>query len=282
MTIAVLMACHNRHEKTLACLAALAGNRLPVDQQIHIILADDGSADGTGQAVAAAHPDVEIITGDGTWFWNGGMHRAFERGLGGHYDAYLWLNDDTILYPDTLSKLLETARQVKASHGADCIVVGSTQDADTRQLTYGGVIRTAWWRPLTFKMVEPGDQPIVCESMWGNCVLIPAPIARAIGNLEPRFQHSMGDVDYGLRARKAGFGIYVMAGFAGTCSMNSPRGSFEDMRVPLLQRLKKIAHPKGMPIDSWRILTRRHAGPLWFLYWLWPYFKVIATSVVRR
>jgi len=282
MTIAVLMACHNRREKTLACLSALMANRLPAGESLHVILADDGSTDGTSEAVRTQFPRTEIIVGDGSWYWNGGMHKAFGRALDGGYEAYLWLNDDTMLYPDTIARLAGTARDVKVRHGTDCIIVGSTQDADTRQLTYGGVVRTAFWRPLTFRMIEPGDQPIACESMWGNCVLIPAAVARSIGNLEPRFKHSMGDVDYGLRARRAGFGIYVMPGFAGTCSMNSPRGSFEDPGVPLLQRLKKIAHPKGMPIDAWRILTRRHAGPLWFLYWLWPYFKVIATSIVRR
>lgn len=282
MTIAVLMACHNRREKTLACLAALMANQLPVSESLHVILADDGSTDGTSEAVRTQFPRTEIIVGDGSWYWNGGMHKAFERALQGEYEAYLWLNDDTMLYPDSIARLAGTARDVKTRHGADCIIVGSTQDADTRQLTYGGVVRAAFWRPLTFKMIEPGEQPIACESMWGNCVLIPAAIARSIGNLEPRFKHSMGDVDYGLRARRAGFGIYVMPGFAGSCSMNSPGGSFEDPGVPLFQRLKKIAHPKGMPIDAWRILTRRHAGPLWFLYWLWPYFKVIATSIVRR
>ncbi len=282
MKIAVLMACFNRREKTLACLAALMANALSPDHSVHVILADDGSTDGTADAVMARYPDAQIISGDGSWFWNGGMHMAFERAMQAGYDAYLWLNDDTNLHADTLARLLETWRQVKQRRGADAIVVGSTQDPGTRQLTYGGVVRAASWRPLTFKMIEPVDTAIECESMWGNCVLIPAAIARSIGNLDPSFKHSMGDVDYGLRARKAGFGIFVMPGFAGTCSTNSPAGTFEDARVPLIQRLRKIAHPKGMPIDSWRVLTRRHAGPLWFLYWVWPYFKVIATSIVRR
>ncbi|MFN0306070.1 MAG: glycosyltransferase family 2 protein [Burkholderiales bacterium] len=282
MKIAVLMACFNRREKTLACLAALMANALSKDHSIHVILADDGSTDGTAAAVLARYPDAQIISGDGSWFWNGGMHKAFERAMQGGYDAYLWLNDDTNLYPDTLMRLFDTWRQAKLRRGADAIVVGSTQDPGTLELTYGGVVRAASWRPLTFRMIEPGDRAIECESMWGNCVLIPAAVALAIGNLDPRFKHSMGDVDYGLRARKAGFGIFVMPGFAGTCSTNSPKGTFEDARVPLIQRLRKIAHPKGMPIDSWRVLTRRHAGPLWFLYWVWPYFKVIATSIVRR
>ena len=50
MRIAVLMACFNRREKTLACLAALKANALSSDHSVHVILADDGSTDGTAAA----------------------------------------------------------------------------------------------------------------------------------------------------------------------------------------------------------------------------------------
>jgi GT2 family glycosyltransferase len=282
MKIAVLMTCHNRREKTLACLAALHANAPVLGASFTVLLVDDGSTDGTAAAVATRYPETRLIPGDGSLFWNGGMRRAFEVALGDDYQAYLWLNDDTMLYPDALARLIAASRQLRKASGRDVVVVGSTQDARTRALTYGGVRRAAKWRPMAFNMVTPGAAPIECESMWGNCVLIPDAIARAVGNLDPSFTHSMGDVDYGLRVRKAGFAIFVMSGYAGTCSMNSTSGSYEDPRVPLRERLRKMTQPKGLPIRSWRVLTRRHAGPFWFLYWIWPYFKVVATSLLPR
>lgn len=282
MKIAALMTCHNRREKTLACLAALHANAPVPGVALAVVLVDDGSTDGTAAAVLGQYPDTRVIRGDGSLFWNGGMHKAFEVALRGKFDAYLWLNDDTMLYPDALTRLVAAARALRADTGRDAVVVGSTQDAATKTVTYGGVVRAAKWRPMAFNMVTPGPAPVECESMWGNCVLIPDSIARAVGNLDPRFAHSMGDVDYGLRVRKAGFGIWVMPGYAGTCSMNSPSGTYEDPRVPLRQRLRKMMQPKGLPVRSWRILTQRHAGPLWFFYWSWPYLKVIATSLVPR
>jgi GT2 family glycosyltransferase len=280
MKIAVLMTCHNRRDKTLACLAALHANAPVLGSAFVVFLVDDGSTDGTAAAVLGQYPETCAIPGDGSLFWNGGMHKAFEAALRGTFDAYLWLNDDTMLYADALARLVATARQLRKTTGRHAVVVGSTQDAATKTLTYGGVVRAAKWRPMAFNMVAPGAAPVECESMWGNCVLIPDPVARAVGNLDPGFAHSMGDVDYGLRVHKAGFGIWVMPGYAGTCAMNSPSGTYEDPRVPLRQRLRKMMQPKGLPVRSWRILTRRHAGPLWILYWSWPYLKVIATSLV--
>jgi GT2 family glycosyltransferase len=282
MKIAVLMTCHNRREKTLACLAALRANALPAGCSVEVFLVDDGSTDGTSAAVAARYPDARVLPGDGNLYWNGGMRTAFAAALRGDYDAYLWLNDDTMLYPDALARIVSTARERRDALGADAVIVGSTCDAATQRLTYGGVVRAARWRPMAFTMVAPADAPVECESMWGNFVLVPDAIARAVGNLDPDFTHSMGDVDYGLRVRRAGFRIWVMPGFAGTCSMNSPDGTYEDPRVPLGERLRKMMQPKGLPPRSWRVLTRRHAGPLWFLYWWWPYLKVIATSVAPR
>jgi GT2 family glycosyltransferase len=282
MKIAVLMTCHNRREKTLACLAALHANALPPGLAFDVFLVDDGSTDGTSAGVGAEYPDVHLIAGDGSLFWNGGMRRAFDAALRGTFDAYLWLNDDTMLYPDALSRIVETWRQLKRRGGRDVVVVGSTWDPATKELTYGGVIRRARWRPMSFTMVTPTDAPVECESMWGNCVLVPDSIARALGNLDSSFTHAMGDVDYGLRVGKARYRIWVMPGYAGACSMNAPSGTYADPRVPLRERLTRMMHPKGLPPRSWRVLTRRHAGPLWFLYWGWPYVRVILSSIVRR
>jgi GT2 family glycosyltransferase len=283
MKIAVLMACHNRREKTLACVAALEANAPLGERRVRVFLVDDGSSDGTGAAVTAAHPDVEVIRGDGNLFWNGAMRVAFEKAVGGDFDAFLWLNDDTLLYPDALARLCALAESHRSQTGRDAVIVGSTQDATTGEPTYGGVVRVAPWRPMSFRLVVPSPgTPGECDSMWGNCVLIPAAIARQVGNLDARFTHSMGDLDYGLRVRRAGYAILAMPGYAGTCSVNTVSGTYLDTSRPLRERLRKMMHHKGLPPGQWGTLTRRHAGPLWFVYWLWPYARVIATSLGFR
>lgn len=282
MRIAALLTCHNRRDKTLACLEALYACSRPPRTALDVFLVDDGSTDGTTASVRERYPDVRLLSGDGSLFWNGGMHKAFGTALIGNYDAYLWLNDDTILLRSALQGLIDTWYRLAARGGKDPVVVGSTRDAASGTLTYGGVFRPVRWRPMSFKLVPPGNEPVECEAMNGNCVLIPAAVAQSVGNIDPDFGHAMGDLDYGLRARKAGFRIWVMPGYAGTCSTNSVCGTFDDESMSLPRRLKKMMQPKGLPIRSWAILTRRHGGPLWFVFWLWPYVKVIATSIVRR
>jgi hypothetical protein len=80
--IAVIMTAHNRREKTLACLRSLmAATEHATDVAYHVFLVDDGSTDGTSEAVAALALPLTIIRGDGDLYWNRGMVRAWESAM---------------------------------------------------------------------------------------------------------------------------------------------------------------------------------------------------------
>jgi GT2 family glycosyltransferase len=280
--IAVLITCHNRKAKTIACLDALFASTLPEGYSLELFLVDDGSTDGTEQAVRERYPQVNIIKGDGILYWNGGMRVAFVAALAKGFDYYLWLNDDTQLYPTAIQSLLITAEDIQARQGKSVIVAGSAQDANDGRPTYGGVICPSKWKATNFKLIAPLNVPVECKTMNGNCVLVPSEVARAVGNIEPKFAHAMGDLDYGLRARYLGFSVWVMAGFAGTCSNNAEAGSFNDASLPVTVRLRKMMQPTGLPPSSWRVFTQRHAGILWPIFWLWPYAKVLVKGLVKK
>lgn len=280
--LAVVITCHNRRDKTLACLEALFANRLPEGVSLHVILVDDGSTDGTEAAVRERFPEVEILRGDGNLFWNRGMHRAFARAMEIGFDGYLWLNDDTMLYPSAIESMICTWKERCSDGGRACIVVGSTQDPDCGALTYGGVVANNRFRPFRFSLVSPQSCPVECHTMNGNCVFVPHEVVSVVGNLEPRFVHAMGDFDYGLRTRNAGFTLWVMPGYAGICARNLATGGFTDATLSLAQRLRQMNQPKGLPLDSWLLFARRHAGLIWPVYWLWPFIKVVTTSLLYR
>ncbi|HEY5138172.1 MAG TPA: glycosyltransferase family 2 protein, partial [Methylococcales bacterium] len=223
ISLAVLLTCFNRCQKTLECLEALSHQSLSSEVKLHIYLVDDGSTDGTSEAVRKAHPSVHMIQGNGHLFWTGGMRLAFSNASQQHHDYYLWLNDDTILYPNALDTLLKTAQALSKDNINRAIIVGSTQDPETGKLTYGGLDRVSWLFPCRFDWIEPGEESKSCDTMNGNCVLIPNQIAEIVGELEPIFSHYAGDFDYGLRATKAGCSVWVAPGYVGTCPFNDPK-----------------------------------------------------------
>lgn len=283
LRLAVLMTCHNRRAKTLACLEALYKQELPPDVEIGVYLVDDGSCDGTKEAVLSSYPAVKVLQGNGNLFWNGGMRLAFAEAIKSDYDYYLWLNDDTLLYPNALDTLLTTSRLLIDQGNPRAIVIGSTQDPETGVFTYGGMVRKSWWHPLQFGFLEPGSEAKPCLTMNGNCVFIPRTVVKAVGNLDAAFTHSTGDMDYGLRARQQGCSIWVAPGYLGTCKHNIIGvRAWNESNITLSERWNQVNQPKGLPIKEWKMFAYRYAGLLWPIYWLLPYVRLFLKATFKN
>lgn len=269
--VAILMTCHNRCETTLACLRALDKQTVPFD----VYLVDDGSSDNTADSIQKFYPHVNLLEGSGELFWVGGMRLAFAEALKAGHEFYLWLNDDTILEPDALSTLLDTYQSLENTGHARAIVVGSVKDPATGRLTYGGRILEGKWYYKKLVPLEPSQNPLVCDTIQGNIVLIPQVVADKVGNIDSAFIHTFGDLDYGLRAGKSGCSVWVAPGYLGSCSQNTVQGSWVDMQLSVFERLKKAFHPKAFPIGAWTTFVKRYKGPFWFVYWFLPYLRAV-------
>lgn len=275
-TIAALLTCHNRRDDTLACLQSLQSAAGLPGITMSVLLVDDASSDGTAEGVAAAYPDVEVIRGSGDLFWGGGMRLAFTRALRASPDYLLWLNDDVVLVQDALERLLATYEVLCDGRQPLSIVVGSTSDPHTGATTYGGLRRSSRWRRMAFSLVVPTDTPQPCDTMNGNVVLIPRAVYSAVGNIDQRFTHAMGDIDYGLRARAAGCHLIVTRGHVGTCRENPSCDTFRDETLSRRERLRMATSMKGLPTAEWATLCRRHGGLLWPILTLSPYVRMMA------
>lgn len=274
--MAVIITCHNRVTKTLACLSALASQRRPDNLSLKTFLLDDGSSDGTSEAVARLHPEVHLLRGNGQLFWNGGMRVAFDAAMQAGFDYYLWLNDDTLLFGDALVRLLRAS----ADAGPDSIIVGTTVDPDDmRTFTYGGVCRVSSYR-LKFRLVDPAfHDRRECDTFNGNCVLIPHAVAAVAGGMYQGYTHGMGDYDYGLHAQRSGFHSFVAPGVFGTCKRNSVIGTWRDETLPWKNRRQLLLGQKGLPPREWFRFCLRFGGSVWPMLFLAPYAKFCARSL---
>ena len=280
--IAVLLTCHNRRDQTLRCLQSVfAQGGAETLFTLTVVLVDDGSTDGTAEAVRARFPAVHVIAGTGHLYWNRGMRVAFRWALARSFDFYLWINDHTQLRPAALSTLLSASHE-SAMQGTPAIITGSTCDPLSGRRTYGGLRWGRGWRRELIAAGPHATDLVPCDTMNGNCTLIPDRVAQVVGNLDSAFQHSFGDLDYGFRARTAGFPIYVAPDFLGECSDNSRAGTWRDRDASLRKRWTHLTSAKGSPPAEWALYCCRHLGVLWPLYALSPYVKTLVTSVPGR
>lgn len=192
--IAVLLTCFNRRSKTLACLKQLY--QIAPNAQVYLV--DDNSTDETSEAVAEQYPSVHILKGNGNLFWNRGMHFAWESAAKHDYDYYVWLNDDVVLYLNSFEELF-TCSELKDNK---VVISGLIESEDKKTIIYGGTDSEK-------NLIQPNDQMNPITNMNGNVVLIPKHVFQQLGNLDPVYHHDLGDVDYGLRAKEIGIGVFT-------------------------------------------------------------------------
>lgn len=232
-SIAVLLTVHNRKAKTLECLQRLYA-QLPLDgYQVDVYLTDDGCTDGTPEAISQQFPQVHIIHGDGNLFWNRGMYTAWQEAAKKDYDFYLWLNDDTLLLPNALKSLLISSQ----SKLNQAIIVAANRAKKEEKVTYSGHNKNG--------KITPNGSLQSCDTFNGNCVLIPRYVYQRLGNLDWKFRHAIGDLDYGYRAKRAGIEMYVSSEYLGICDNNPKLPAWARKEVPLMKRLKNLYSPLG-------------------------------------
>lgn len=251
MNIAVLLTVYNRREKTIECLNRLFCQILPNDSSFDVFLTDDGSTDGTSEAVRKFFPSVKIIKGNGYLFWNRGMWTAWEEASKFKiYDYYLWLNDDTYIYEDCIENLISNSISV----GGESIIVGAVQWKDhTKGISYGA-------RYDRKHLKAPDGVLRESYSFNGNIVLIPHSVFKVVGNLDYRFRHSRGDIDYGLRARKAGFKIFQSAKYLGECDRHESMSKWCNPEFSLYKRWRALKHPTQYNPQEAFYFDKKHYG----------------------
>jgi len=278
-SIGVCIASHNRRETTLKCLRRLFDADLPPAVSLSVYLVDDGSTDGTAEAVAAEFPCVSIFRGSGDLFWGGGMRKALSAAMAAGHDFYLWLNDDIELFDDSIARAVATHDSIVAD-GKDVIIVGATRD-QSGATTYSGMVR-AWPNPIGFRHVEPDpSKPVECEASNGNFVLIPRPVAESLRNIDPRFTHRMGDIDYILRAADKGYSCWLCPGYVATCEKNLIAAGWLSRRHSLKKRWQLATSPLGLPPRQWLAFGYRHGGLLGLAVALRHYGRVLFPGNAR-
>lgn len=212
--VGIAIAVHNSIERTRECLDAVASSQYP---NLFTCVVDDGSTDGTWATLQTEYRSVKSVRGDGNLWWTGGTNLAVQNCLEAGCKHVLLLNPDCIVYPDTVSRLVQWAEQNPQTVIA-CVVVDA---ADPGTIWWAGTTWGTWkWFPLIWliqyryrrgqRVSELPAAPFQTAEMGGRGVLIPRSIFDAVGLFDEKtLPHYGADNDFGLRVHEAGYNILV-------------------------------------------------------------------------
>lgn len=261
--VTVIVLNWNGREDTLACLRSLQACTYP---SLDVLMVDNGSEDGSEDAVRAAFPDVDVLqTGANLGFAGGnnaGIERALERGA----DHVVLLNNDTEVDPDFLEPMVEAAADPTVG------IVGAAiayAHAPERLWAFGGGrfdVATGWVRHVQ-RDVDPatlGTEGTRHYYITGCTMLLRRELLETVGCLDTSYFHFCEDVDLCLRAEAAGYRVTVAPRarlrhkVSATTRVASPTFLYYNLRSRLT--LVRRHGPAGAP-SAWAIVI------LWLRLW---------------
>ncbi|MGE4106220.1 MAG: glycosyltransferase family 2 protein [Bacteriovoracia bacterium] len=201
----ILFAIYNRKALTLECLRCISALKGPA---FRVVIFDDGSTDGSGDAIRAEFPDVQVLRGPGDWWWtksmNAGLRHILERAQDGDY--VMTLNDDTEFGPDFLQTLMDV------SVSQDRAVVGSVaRNFFERNHVEDSGYRIDWQKYL-FNKVPYAESPpwIEVDTLACRGTLIPIELFRRLGLFDQTtLPHYAADMEFFIRAKRAGYRLLM-------------------------------------------------------------------------
>ncbi|MCX6454848.1 MAG: glycosyltransferase [Actinobacteria bacterium] len=254
-TVMVLMTCHNRAELTEVAIFSAKNSAKFANIDLFWAVTNDGSSDDTPQVLIKNCENLRIIEGDGNLYWSRGMRAAWDGGSGffDPCDYVLWLNDDVNLLEIGIQEMIESMHIGDAS-----IVAGAcAQDDKLEIFSYGG-FSLKGKRPTRFKQVPPDCAVQRIDSFNGNVVLMKWEVAQKIDIQQ--FSHMFGDIDFGLRARRAGLNLVTTRAYVGVCYRDSPDFRWLAPEKNMHERLSEFFGKKGLNYRDLLNYNMTHCG----------------------
>ena len=207
----------NGKKDTDACLRSLTNVRSN-DIDLHVVLVDNGSTDGSEDFIKHTHPNVTLLQAGKNLGFTGGNNLGIRHALERNAD-YVWLlNNDTIVDPNVLSFVDVFEDQTVGAAGSKIYFAKGREFHHDRYLPKerghvlwyaGGLVD---WNNMFASHrgvdeVDRGQYDKVEETPFitGCSFVVRSNVIRKIGVLDDSYYLYLEDLDWSIRIQRAGY-----------------------------------------------------------------------------
>jgi hypothetical protein len=241
--LSIVLPTWNGREYTIACLDSLEREvRARTDAgrvEIEAIVVDNGSSDGTADAVRGRFPWVELVRLPRNVGFAAGANNGLARARGRHL---VLLNNDTIVLRDALEacvRFLDAHPDVGAVGPQLLHPDGRTQNSIHRYPTLLGEIVPRGVLEALLPGRHPSKRceqrgPVDVEALLGACLFVRREALEAVGLLPEEYFFFLEETDWLWRIARAGFRVVHLP----DARLVHVHGATSKKRVPLETRIE--------------------------------------------
>ena len=300
MKTAVVILNYNTRDYLRTFLPGLLASCRGRDAQL--IVADNGSEDGSVQLMQTEFPDVPLIVLERNYGFTGGYNRAL-KGLEAEY--YVLINSDIEVPPDWLDPLVDwTDSHPRCGACGPKLLSFERRDRFEYAGAAGGLLDRYGYpfcRGRLLQKIEKdkGQYDRPADVLWvsGACLLVRASVWNSLGGLDERFFAHMEEIDLCWRMQLQGWKVSVVPSSrvfhigGGTLPNESPfklRLNFRNNLLLLENNLPATFVALGLPEQKARQKARKRilaricldgASALTYLITRrWSFYRAVVTA----
>lgn len=245
--IEIVAPVHNRREITIQCLQSIARlNTKNLD--VHTIIVDDGSTDGTSEAIRKDFPNVEIVKGDGNLWFTEGTNVGVRAALKHQPKYILTINDDQVFDADAIQYMVETAEKYPKSVVGSLLLLWDTPHKLFQVAPVWNIWKGDWqhWEQQTVWTIPA--KPWEVDLIVGNCVLVPTEAIEQCGLMNSKRYPNFGDAEYTPRLKKNGWNLLIEPRARVFCQPNAVPKKVKTMsaREKFNALFVNLGHPQNL------------------------------------
>jgi GT2 family glycosyltransferase len=195
----------NRRQDTLECLDSLAANGY---ENHSIIVLDNASTDGSADAIRSMHPSVRVLPLSQNFGYAGNNNVGIEAALADGADWVFVLNEDTILAPDCIARLVDAGERDQRIGIVGPMVYHHNEQNVIQSA--GGKLSRDWTAfHLGENALDEGQFAETHPVDWisGCAILVRRPVIEDVGMIDARYFYFWEETEWCLRAGRAGWEI---------------------------------------------------------------------------
>jgi GT2 family glycosyltransferase len=227
----------NRKDDTIDCVSSLMEMDYP---NVGIVIVDNGSNDGSVEALKARFPSLELIVNEANVGVAEGRNVGIQYAVGEGADYVAFLDNDTVVDQHLLAELVKVG-ETDAQVGILAPKIYSYWDK--HKIASAGS-RKRWFPPGRISIIGLGKEDDAAyneqrevEYATGCALLVKRKVFERIGTFDPSFSYYWDDYDFSERVREGGYRIIY---------------------VPSAILWHKVASTREAPSLKWRRLGRNN------------------------